>query len=141
MSIKQDIKDNLKTSLEAILVNSGYNTTVKQVSLSPLKDDQEQPWIWIAEGSEAVKVEDDTNIRMELMLNLILYLSQQSDVQEAITKLADDVKKVIYAANLGNYVLSCSYEGQEDIAVSDSQRQAKISMMVRVVYYAPKAGF
>jgi len=68
MSIKQDIKDNLKTSLEAILVNSGYNTTVKQVSLSPLKDDQEQPWIWIAEGSEAVKVEDDTNIRMELML-------------------------------------------------------------------------
>lgn len=143
MSIKQDMLDNMENALAAISIAGGYNTDIKLVRQYPLPDDgPNQPWIAIIEDSERIVCEDDINIRFELRISLILYYDTKNSIREHVTKLADDVKSAIYAPmNLGSYCLKCWIDEQQSLAVTDTERQGKIHLVVMIIYYAPKAGF
>jgi len=146
MSVKNDIFKALVVQLETIRTTNGYSTNVADKGVTRYLQTTDMgfeftPSIAILETGENILVEDDTNIRFSLVLSLIAYLKAAEDCEGAITKFADDIKKLIYSpVSLGSYVLWTRITAEESIQIS-SMNEAVVHIGLEIIYYASKAGF
>jgi len=146
MAARDTVLDNLKTALEGITVANGYHTEVNKVSPGPLPVDQIQndcPFIAIIEGDENRLVEDDTNIRYQLMLGLMCFIKgyNASGMSDRIRKMIDDIKKLVYSpVSLGTYCLLVNMPS-DTVDVSETEDMAMAAVALEIIYYAPKSTF
>lgn len=146
MAARDTILDNFKTALEAVTEANGYNTTVKRVNRGPMPFDtvkNDCPFIAIVEGDEQTLLHDDTNVRYNITIALILYIKGYlaSGMSDSMNKFMDDVKKLIYSpVDLGTYCLQVNCN-ENDMDVSDSEDMAAGIMSLDIIYYAPKNTF
>lgn len=145
MSIKNTILDNLKTSIEGINKTSGYNTTVNKVARSVIPIDQMAencPFVAVLEDRERMVCRDDTNVRFLLAVYLQCFTKvPESDQQEDVTKLGDDIKTLFESLDLGSYCLSADIIETDLVQVEESTEIGGLIFSIEITYYAPKASY
>ena len=131
---KTTILDNLVEQLATI---TGIAKSTR-ILLTPNEARQHSPYIGPIAGSEEAIVEDATDVRYELEVNLIL-LKKGRDIETML----DDVKQLLYdstlTATIG--VLQIKIIGQEEVALIDADKYSSTRIAAIITYVASKAGF
>lgn len=103
MSIRGDIIDNIKTTLEGITVVNGYNQTVVLVEDSELKAPEDLtveqfPALFIIDGDETKKAGDVDSVECNIEIIISGYIRRSLDTDDLQTlrrNLQNDVEKVL----------------------------------------------
>ena len=133
---------NTKTAILDNLVDELAKITkvakATRILLTPSEARLHSPYIGLIAGAEEVVVEDVTDVRYELEVNLIL-LKKGRDIEEFL----DDVKTCLYdstlAATIGAFQIRIM--GQEEVALIDADKYSSTRIAVIITYVASKAGF
>lgn len=147
MSVKNDILDALQVQLEGIKPSAGYNKKIFLVARHPLSYEearQKMPFVSIVEDGESVLVEDDTNVRFNLIVVLNTFIYAEKDVPSHGNELIDDIKKLFYnlsASTLSSYCLDIRMTALENFWIIEEQQMGAANIGLEIIYYAPKAGF
>jgi len=131
---KTTILDNLVEQLATI---TGIAKSTR-ILLTPNEARQHSPYIGLIAGSEEAVVEDITDVRYELEVNLIL-LKKGRDIETML----DDVKQLLYDSTLAATIgaLQVRIIGQEEVALIDSDVYSSTRIAAIITYVASKAGF
>jgi hypothetical protein len=134
--------DNTKTTILNNLVDelAGITTVAKstRILLTPNEARQHSPYIGLIAGSEEVVVEDTTDVRYELEVNLIL-LKRGRDIEVML----DLVKQRLYDSTLATTIgaLQIKIIGQEEVALIDADKYSSTRIAAIITYVASKASF
>jgi len=109
-----------------------------RILLTPNEARRHSPYIGLIAGAEEVVVEDITDVRYELEVNLIL-LKKGRDIETML----DDVKQLLYDSTLAATIgaLQIKIIGQEEVALIDSDAYSSTRIAAIITYVASKAGF
>jgi hypothetical protein len=131
---KTAILDALVTQLE----NVPETATVTRILLTPANARKHSPYIGVISGTEVVVVEDNTNVRYELDVDLIL-LKRGRDIETFL----DGVKNALYSSTLAATIgaLQVVVVGQEEVALIDADAYSSTHIVLTVTYVATKGAF
>ena len=133
---------NTKTNMLDVLVSELKDITAvreaTRILLTPAEARKHAPYIGLIAGREEAIVEDATDVRYELEVNLILLIKGR-DIEGFI----DDVKDALYATTLPAVIgaLQVKIVGQEEVALIDADIYSSTRVLVIVTYVTNKGGF
>ena len=133
---------NTKTGILDALVTQLGNvsgiTKATRILLTPSDARKHSPYAGLIAGTEEAIVEDDTHVRYELDVDLIL-LKKGRDIEE----LLDEVKDLLYddtlALTIGVFLVRII--GQEEVALVDADSYSSTRIVITVTYVAMKGAF
>lgn len=131
---KRTILDNLVTQLNSI----SAITKATRILLTPADARKYSPYAGLISGSEEVVVEDDTHIRYEVDVNIIL-LKKGRDIEDML----DSVKNLLYSNTLATTIgaLQIKVIGQEEVALVDADHYSSTRIICIITYVATKGAF
>lgn len=131
---KQTVLDNLV----AEILGLGVVTTSTRTLLGPADARKHSPYVGLISGTEETIVEDATDIRYELDVNLIL-LKRGRDVEEML----DGLKILLFtdslAATIGAFQVKVI--GQEEVAIVDEDKYSSTRIVLVITYLSTKGVF
>jgi hypothetical protein len=106
--------------------------------LTPAEARKNSPYAGLISGTEEVVVEDTTDVRYELDVNVIL-LKRGRDIE----KMLDAVKNLLYstATTAAIGALQVQIIGQEEVALVDADKYSSTRIAVTITYVAVKGAF
>jgi len=109
-----------------------------RILLTPAEARKWSPYAGLIAGSEEVIVEDITDVRYELDVNLIL-LKRGRDIEEML----DIVKNLLYADTLATSIdaLQIRIIGQEEVALIDADKYSSTRIVMTITYVSTKGAF
>lgn len=142
MSVRQDILDAIKTTLEAT-AGTGYDLDIKQVSLFHenvlINEDWKQPLVMVLDGGqEQLLVYDGTNYRYEWKIVLYGYVATpvSSTVPETLNNMVATLKKYINSGpSLGSNVLAFKFDNIEETRFDADHPRADVVLNCRCIYW------
>lgn len=161
MSIRADILANLKTALETMSVDDGYELTPLYVTPYRLKfvdvSKDVHPWIMIYDGdpeSKAAEDADDIVFYMPLELWGLVCVDTDDELVAELNKMTADLKRFVYSSpGLGDNVRAIEFLGTaghwRSLQASDptqTQTTASVSrgytiIQLRIIYACEKGVF
>lgn len=133
---------NKKTTVLDLLVTElttvSSLTKATRILLLPADARKQSPYAGLIAGSEEVVVEDATDVRYELDVDIIL-MRKGRDIE----KLIDDVKNLLYGPTLAGDIgaLQIRIVGQEPVALLDADFYSSTRIVAIITYVATKGAF
>ena len=133
---------NKKTSILDALVTQLASlpevTKATRILLTPAEARKNSPYAGLIAGTEESVVEDDTHVRYELDVDLIL-LKRGRDIE----LMLDAVKNLLYDDTLAATTSSMQLRivGQEEVALIDDDKYSSTRIVITITYAATKEGF
>lgn len=133
---------NTKRTMLDLLVtelgNSSSVATATRTLLTPANARKKSPYVGIISGTEEVIVEDSTDIRYELDIDLIL-LKKGRDIEDML----DAVKTLLYGSSLSSTIgaLQVKVIGQQEVALIDADDYSSTRIVMTITYVASKGAF
>lgn len=111
---------------------------VTRILLLPAEARKQSPYAGLITGAEEVVVEDATDVRFELDVDIIL-MRKGRDIE----KLIDDVKNLLYGSMLAGDIgaLQLRIVGQEPVALLDADLYSSTRIVAVITYVATKGAF
>jgi len=132
---KQTFLDSLVTQMNDL---SGVKVATRQL-LSTSKTRENTPYVGIISGLEQILVEDTTNIRYALEVEIFIITKQQDN---AIEPLIDTIKNLIYAPiDLGDNVLLTRVLATEPVDITNQDKFSSATIALEIIYYSTKGAF
>ena len=131
---KTSVLDALVVQLKALPVVA----TATRILSTPGGARKDAPYVGLIAGSEEVLVEDATNVRYELDVDLIL-LKRGRDIEEML----DIVKNLLFDDTLPATIgaLHVRIVGQEQVALVDGDSFSSTRIVLTITYVAVKGAF
>jgi len=131
---KQTILDALASGLET----AGCIKKATRNLLTPAKARDLAPYVGIVSGMEEVLVEDSSDIRYGLDVDLIL-LRKGDDIE----KMIDDVKTYIYTSGTASTIGAkwIGLIGQQPVNLIEADGFSSSRVVLYIIYVASKASF
>lgn len=131
-------KTTVLDALVAQLATSTQTRKATRILLLPIEARKQAPYVGLVSGREEVVVEDSTDVRYELEVNLIL-LKKGRDIESYL----DEIKDILYATTLPATIgaLQIKVVGQEEVALTDADAYSSTRILAIVTYVADKGGF
>ena len=133
---------NKKTSiLDTLVAQLGTVSSVAKstrILLTPSEARKHSPYIGLISGSEEMIVEDTTDIRYELDVDIIL-LKRGRDIESFL----DTIKNKLYDNTLASTIgaLQIKIIGQEEVALIDADKYSSTRIVTTITYVAEKGAF
>jgi hypothetical protein len=131
---------NTKTGiLDALTIQLGGMLTVAtatRILLSPASARKKAPYIGLIAGPKEMIVEDTTDVRFELDVDLIL-LKKGRDIEIML----DSVKQLLHTDSLAVTIgaLQISIIGQEEVALIDADSFSSTRVVATITYVSSKS--
>ena len=130
-----------KTVLDTLVIQLGNVVGVTKATrnlLSPADARKHSPYAGVLASAEEVVVEDATDIRYELDVDIIL-LKRGKDVEEML----DAVKILLYTSSLAATigVFQIRIIGQEDVNIVDEDKYSSTRIAITITYVSTKGVF
>lgn len=133
---------NIKTSILDILVTQlGEVASVgkaTRILLTPTEARKHSPYVGLISGPEEVIVEDETDIRYELDVDIIL-LKRGRDIESFLDTIKNKIYDSTLAATIG--ALQIKIIGQEEVALIDADKYSSTRIVTTITYIAVKGAF
>ena len=131
---KTTILDALATELQ----NLDEVAVATRILSTPTEARKNAPYIGVIAGTEEVIVEDATDIRYELDVDLIL-LKHGRDIEEML----DAVKKLLYSTDLASNVgaFQVRVVGQQEVAIVAADGFSSTRIVMTITYVVSKGTF
>lgn len=133
---------NTKTTiLDALIVKLEASAQVgkaTRVLMAPAEARKWSPYVGLIAGQKRKIVQDPTQIRFELPIDLIL-LKKGREIEEML----DGVKNVLYSGALANDIgaLQVRIIGQEEVAILDADKWSSTRIIAIITYVVTKSAF
>ena len=133
---------NKKTSILDTLVtelgNVSFVGKATRILLTPSEARKHSPYVGLISGPEEAVVEDTTDIRYELDVDIIL-LKRGRDIESFL----DTIKNKIYDGSLATVIgaLQIKIIGQEEVALIDADKYSSTRIVTTITYVAQKGAF
>lgn len=133
---------NKKTAvLDALVTELATVSSIAKATrilLLPADARKQAPYAGLIAGAEEEVVEDATDVRYELNVDIIL-LRRGRDIE----KLLDEVKDLLYGASIASTIgaLQLRIIGQEEVALIDADLYSSTRIVAIVTYVATKGAF
>jgi len=131
-------KTSVLDALVAQLQSLSAVTKATRALLTPGEARKNSPYAGLISGTEEAVVEDATDVRYELDVNVIL-LKKGRDIE----KMLDAVKDLLYGGALAAAIgaLQIRIIGQEEVALIDADKYSSTRIAATVTYVATKGAF
>ena len=133
---------NKKTAvLDALVTQLATVSSIAKATrilLQPAETRKQSPYAGLISGTEEAVVEDATDVRYELNVDILL-IRKGRDIEE----LLDEVKDLLYGASIASTIgaLQLRIIGQEEVALIDEDSYSSTRIVAIVTYVATKGGF
>ena len=131
---KKTVLESLAASLQAL---DSVKTATRNL-LTPNKARDAVPYVGMIAGTEEVLVEDATDIRYGLDVDLLL-VTKGDDIEEMIAEIKGYLYNTSAAVNLG--VKMIRLIGQQPVTLIEQDGFSSSRIVVYIVYVASKGGF
>ncbi len=130
-----------RTMLDLLVTQIGNLSSVMKATrilLTPANSRKHAPYAGLVSSTEEVMVEDATDIRYELDVDLIL-LTQGRDIEDML----DSVKNLLYDDSLAVTIGAKQVRiiGQEEVALVDADSFSSTRIAMTITYVAAKGAF
>lgn len=131
-------KTSILNTLVTELLTVSSVATATRILLQPAEARKKAPYAGLISGTEEAVVEDATDVRFELNIDIILLIKGRD-----IEKLLDEVKDLLYGASIASTIgaLQLRIIGQEEVALIDADSFSSTRIVAVVTYVATKGDF
>jgi len=131
-------KTNVLDALVVALGNLSEVSTATRILATPATARKKSPYVGLIAGAEEPIVEDDTDVRFVLDVDIIL-LKNGRDIE----KMLDVVKDLLYSDALAATIEAFQIRkiGQEEVALLDADKYSSTRIIVTITYVATKGAF